>query len=216
MQLESFRALRCANLGRRASPDLRIRLAEMNAAQLRYDQERSARTPRSCGALALIRRGEGGAGGNRTLVQTTATCAFYMLSRFVGFRPVAGEGHPTPGLGPVSHPRYGPPRGPVLHDDTPEPGRRITGLPEGYSSTLLLFTWIKPHSLGLLSSERVVYFASYGFDALGYGPHITPGMLTHPAKPLSKPDRPQVLERTWREGTASRWRGCASPLASAA
>lgn len=116
-----------------------------------------------------------------------------MLSRFIGFRLMAGEGHPTLGLGPVSHPRSGPPRGPASHGDTPEPGRRETGLPEGYSSTLLLFTWIKPNSLGLLSCESVVYFASYGVDALGYGPHITPGMLTHPAKPLSKPDRPQVL-----------------------
>ncbi len=94
-------------------------------------------------------------------------------------------------LGPVSRPRYGPPREPVPHDDTSDSGRRRTGLPERYSSTLLLFTWIKPHSLGLLSSESVVYFASYGFVALGYGPHHTPGMLTHPMMPLSKPDRPQ-------------------------
>ena len=35
----------------------------------------------------------------------------------------------------------------------------MTGLPEGHSSTLLCFTWIKPNSLGLLSCESVVYFA---------------------------------------------------------
>jgi hypothetical protein len=103
-----------------------------------------------------------------------------MLSRFIGFRPSAGEGHPTDDLGPVSHLRYGPPRRPVPHDDTSDPGRRRTGLPERYSSTLLLFTWIKPNSLRLLSCESVVYFASYGFVALGYGPHHTPGMLTTP------------------------------------
>src|SRR5690606_13609743 len=51
-----------------------------------------------------------GAGGDRTLVQTTATCGFYMLSLFIGFRPAPGEGHPSTGLGPVSHQRYGPPR----------------------------------------------------------------------------------------------------------
>ncbi len=118
-------------------------------------------------------------------------CAFYMRSLFIGFRPAPGEGHPNTGLGPVSHPRYGPPREPVPHDDTSDPGRRRTGLPERYSSTLLLFTWIKPNSLGLLSCESVVYFASYGFVALGYGPHHTPGMLTHLTKPLSNPDRPQ-------------------------
>lgn len=59
---------------------------------------------------------------------------------------------------------------------------------------LLLFTWIKPYSLGLLSSESVVGFAGYGDDALGYGPHITPGMLTHTTKPLSNPCRPHGKE----------------------
>jgi len=121
-----------------------------------------------------------GAGGDRTLVQTTAKWAFYMLSRFIGFRSPAGEGHPTDDLGPVSYLRYGPPRRPVPHDDTSVPGRRRTGLPERYSSTLLLFTRIKPNSLRLLSCESVVYFASYGFVALGYGSHHTPGMLTTP------------------------------------
>ena len=121
-----------------------------------------------------------GAGGDRTLVQTTATRAFYMRSRFIGFRSAPGEWHPSVDLGPVSYLRYGPPRKPVFHDDTPVSGRRSTGLPEGYSSTLLLFTWIKPNSLRLLSCESVVYFASYGFVALGYGPHHTPGMLTTP------------------------------------
>lgn len=116
-----------------------------------------------------------------------------MLSRFIGFRSVAGEGHPTMDLGPVSYLRSGPPRRPVFHDDTPDPGRRLTGLPEGYSSALLLFARIKPNSLRLLSCESVVYFASYGFVALGYGPHHTPGMLTHLTKPLSNPDRPQVV-----------------------
>lgn len=132
-----------------------------------------------------------GAGGDRTLVQTTMKWAFYMRSLFIGFRPAPGEGHPSTGLGPVSHPRYGPPREPGPHDDTSGSGRRRTGLPERYSSTLLLFTWIKPNSLGLLSCESVVYFASYGVVALGYGPHHTPGMLTHLTKPLSNPDRPQ-------------------------
>lgn len=103
-----------------------------------------------------------------------------MRSRFVGFRSRAGEGHPTHDLGPVSYLCSGPPHRPVFHDDTPKPGRRLTGLPEGYSSALLLFARIKPNSLGLLSCESVVYFASYGVDALGYGPHITPGMLTTP------------------------------------
>ncbi len=132
-----------------------------------------------------------GAGRDRTAVQTTATWAFYMLSRFIGFRSAPGEGHPSIDLGPVSYPCYGPPHGPVFHDDTPDTGRRSTGLPAGYSSTLLLFTWIKPNSLRLLSCESVVYFASYGVDALGYGPHITPGMLTHITKPLSNPGRPR-------------------------
>lgn len=116
-----------------------------------------------------------------------------MLSRFIGFRSVAGEGHPTMDLGPVSYLRSGPPRRPVFHDDTPDPGRRLTGLPEGYSSALLLFARIKPNSLRPLSCESVVYFASYGFVALGYGPHHTPDMLTHLTKPLSNPDRPQVV-----------------------
>jgi hypothetical protein len=62
-----------------------------------------------------------------------------MRSRFIGFRSTPGEGHPSMDLGPVSYPRYGPPREPVFHDDTPKPGRRLTGLPEGYSFTLLLF-----------------------------------------------------------------------------
>jgi len=135
-----------------------------------------------------------------------------MRSLFIGFRSPAGEGHPTNDLGPVSCLRSGPPRKPVFHGDTPGPGRRLTGLPEGYSSTLLLFTWIKRHSLGLLSSESVVYFASYGVDALGYGPHITPGMLTHPAKPLSKPGRPQDFSRNTAKvslmGSASTEVGC--------
>ena len=100
-----------------------------------------------------------GAGGDRTLVQTTATRAFYMRSRFIGFRSAPGEWHPSTDLGPVSYLRYGPPRRPVFHDDTPVPGRRSTGLPEGYSSTLLLFTWIKPNCLRQLSCESVVYFA---------------------------------------------------------
>ena len=42
---------------------------------------------------------------------------------------------------------------------TPDPGRRMTGLPERHSSTLLCFTWIKPNSLRLLSCESVFYFA---------------------------------------------------------
>lgn len=71
----------------------------------------------------------------------------------------------------------------------------MTGLPEGHSSALLLFTRIKPNSLGLLSCESVVYFASYGVEALGYGPHLTPGMLAHITKPLSNPCRPRK-ERT--------------------
>ena len=43
----------------------------------------------------------------------------------------------------------------------------MTGLPEGHSSTLLLFAWIKRNSLRLLSCESVVYVASYGVEALG-------------------------------------------------
>jgi len=43
----------------------------------------------------------------------------------------------------------------------------MTGLPEGHSSVLLLFARIKPNSRGLLSCESVVYFASYGVEALG-------------------------------------------------
>jgi hypothetical protein len=35
-----------------------------------------------------------GAGGDRTLVQTTATWAFYMRSHFIGFRPQLGKGTP--------------------------------------------------------------------------------------------------------------------------
>lgn len=103
-----------------------------------------------------------------------------MLSRFIGFRSAPGEGHPSVDLGPVSYPRFGPPRGPASQGDTPGPERRETGLSEGYSSTLLLFTWIKLQSLRLLGSESVVYFASYGVVALGYGPHHTPGMLATP------------------------------------
>lgn len=148
-----------------------------------------------------LRRGEGGAGRDRTAVQTTATWAFYMRSRFIGFRPVPGEWHPSTGLGPVSYLCSGPPHKPVLHDDTSGSGRRITGLPERYSSALLLFARIKPNSLRLLSCESVVYFASYGVDALGYGPHITPGMLTHITKPLSNPGRPQGKERGTKVAT---------------
>ena len=131
-----------------------------------------------------VQRGalQGGAGGDRTLVQTTATCAFYMCSLFIGFRPAPGEGHPSEGLGPVSYPRYGPPREPVFQDDTPLSGRRSTGLPERCSSTVLLFPWIKPNSLRLLSCERVVVVACYSSEALGYGPHLTPDMLTHITK----------------------------------
>lgn len=77
----------------------------------------------------------------------------------------------------------------------------MTGLPEGHSSALLLFTRIKPNSLGLLSCESVVYFASYGVEALGYGPHLTPGMLAHITKPLSNPCRPRK-ERTWCKGNS--------------
>jgi len=90
-----------------------------------------------------------------------------MRSRFIGFRSASGEGHPNTDLGPVSYLRYGPPRRPVFQDDTPDPGRRLTGLPEGYSFALLLFARIKPNSRGLLSCESVVYFASYGVEALG-------------------------------------------------
>jgi len=123
---------------------------------------------KSCaGRSPLLRRGEGGAGGIRTLVQTTVPCAFFRLSRFIGFRPSPGKGHPSDGLGPVSYPCYGPPHEPVFQDDTPDPGRRMTGLPEGHSSTLLLFAWIKRNSLRLLSCESVVYVASYGVEALG-------------------------------------------------
>lgn len=43
----------------------------------------------------------GGAGGIRTLVQTTATRAFYMLSRLVGFRSAPGKWHPNVDLDPV-------------------------------------------------------------------------------------------------------------------
>ena len=82
-----------------------------------------------------------------------------MRSLFIGFRSAPGERHPSTDLGPVSYLRYGPPRRPVFHDDTPDTGRRSTGLPVGYSSTLLLFTWIKPNCLRQLSSESVVYFA---------------------------------------------------------
>jgi hypothetical protein len=89
-----------------------------------------------------------GAGRDRTAVQTTGQWAFYMLSRFIGCRSMPGEGHPSKDLGPVSCLRSGPPRRPVFQGDTPGPGRRMTGLPEGYSSTLLLFTWIKPIALG--------------------------------------------------------------------
>ena len=89
-----------------------------------------------------------GAGRDRTAVQTTGQWAFYMRSRFIGFRSLPGEGHPSKDLGPVSYLRSGPPRRPVFQGDTPGPGRRMTGLPEGYSSTLLLFTWIKPIALG--------------------------------------------------------------------
>ena len=149
----------------------------------------------TCSRRSLLRRGEGGAGRDRTAVQTTATWAFYMRSHFIGFRSRAGEGHPTHDLGPVSYLCSGPPHRPVFHDDTSDPGRRLTGLPERYSSALLLFARIKPNSLGLLSCESVVYFASYGVDALGYGSHITPGMLTHITKPLSNPCRPQMCSK---------------------
>ena len=67
----------------------------------------------------------------------------------------------------------------------------MTDRSEGYSSTLLCFTWIKLHSLRLLGSESVVVVASYGIGALGYGPHTTPDMLTHITKPLSNPCRPR-------------------------
>jgi len=90
-----------------------------------------------------------------------------MRSHFIGFRSASGEGHPNIDLGPVSHLYYGPPHKPDPHDDTSGSGRRGTGLPERYSSTLLLFARIKPNSLRLLSCESVVYFASYGVEALG-------------------------------------------------
>jgi putative membrane protein len=43
-------------------------------------------------------------------------------------------------------------------------------------------------------------FASYGIDALGYGPHITPGMLAHITKPLSNPGRPRIGKERCPEG----------------
>lgn len=81
-----------------------------------------------------------GAGGDRTLVQTTVKRAPYMLSLFIDFRPVPGERHPSAGLGPVSRRPSGPPGRPAFHDDTPGPARRKAGLTEGHSFTLLLFT----------------------------------------------------------------------------
>ena len=136
----------------------------------------------SCLRRTVLRRGEGGAGGDRTLVQTTATWAFYMRSLFIGFRPAPGEGHPSVDLGPVSYLCFGPPHRPVFHDDTSKPGRRLTGLPERYSFAVLLFARIKPNSLGLLSCESVVCVACYSVEALGYGPHLTPDMLTRNTK----------------------------------
>ena len=55
---------------------------------------------------------------------------------------------------------------------------------------LLLFTRIKPNGLRLLSCESVVVVACYSIEALGYGPHLTPGMLTRNTEPLSNPGRP--------------------------
>lgn len=81
------------------------------------------KNPAQSGILTFIR----GAGGNRTLVQTTARWAFYMLSRSFGCRPRAGEGRPTRGLGPVSRPRSGPPRGPASHGRHPEAGKEGDG-----------------------------------------------------------------------------------------
>lgn len=100
-----------------------------------------------------------GAGGVRTLVQTTAKCAFYMRSRFIGFRPMPGEGHPSMDLDPVSYLCYGSPHKPVFHDDTPNSERRLTGLSEGYSFAVLLFARIKPNGLRPLSCESVLCFA---------------------------------------------------------
>lgn len=162
----------------------------------------------SCLRRTVLRRGEGGAGGDRTLVQTTATWAFYMRSFFIGFRPAPGEGHPSVDLGPVSYLCFGPPHRPVYHDDTSDPGRRLTGLPERYSFPLLLFTGIKPNSLGLLSCESVVVVACYSIVALGYGSHHTPGMLTHITKPLSNPCRPREIPKNWCKDTV--W-ACAIP-----
>ncbi len=80
---------------------------------------------------------------------------------------MAGKGHPTNDLGPVSHLCSGPPHKPDPYDDTSDSERKGTGLPERYSSALLLFARIKPNSTWLLSCESVVYFASYGVEALG-------------------------------------------------
>ncbi len=136
-----------------------------------------------------------GAGGDRTLVQTTATWAFYMLSRFFGFRPLPEEWHPSKDLGPVSYLYYGPPHKPVLHDDTSGPGRRSTGLPERHSSAVLLFAQIKPISRGLIKQRddsllrRLRLLRHWDNE-----PHLTLGMLTHITKPLSNPDRPQYFQ----------------------
>lgn len=100
-----------------------------------------------------------GAGGVRTLVQTTAKCAFYMRSRFIGFRPTPGEGHPSMNLCPVSYLCSGQPHRPVFQNYTPNSKRRSTGLFEGYSFTVLLFARIKPNGLRPLSCECVVCFA---------------------------------------------------------
>ena len=121
-----------------------------------------------------------------------------MRSPFIGFRPLAGEGHPTKDLDPVSYLYYGSPHRPVFHDDTPYSARRLTGLTEEYSFAVLLFARIKPNSRGLLSCESVVCVACYSIEALGYGAHLTPGMLTRNTKPLSNPGRPQ---RTSCKGT---------------
>ena len=100
-----------------------------------------------------------GAGGVRTLVQTTAKCAFYMRSHFIGFRSTPGKGHPSMDLCPVSYLCSGQPHRPVFQNYTPNSKRRSTGLSEEYSSAVLLFARIKRNGLRPLSCESVLCFA---------------------------------------------------------
>ncbi len=113
----------------------------------------------TCLRRSMLRRGEGGAGGVRTLVQTTAKCAFYIRSRFIGFRSTPGEGHPSMDLCPVSYLCSGQPHRPVFQNYTPNSKRRSTGLSEEYSFAVLLFARIKLNGLRPLSCESVLCFA---------------------------------------------------------